>query len=667
MTNHKVIFAKVILPLRFEGEVSYIVPESIVEEVKPGSSVKVKFSGRDYIAIVEEVTSEKPNYKGRILEIESIIEKPLLSSQVIELWRWIADYYMCTTGEVYRAAFPSASFNQTVKRVKKRTQTTEKERELPNELSDKQKNACSKIIEQLSAGVTTLLKGVTGSGKTEIYISLAEEVLNSGRNVLYMLPEIALSRQLSHRLEKIFRDKLLVYHSGQTASERRSVFEKIMEGSGPYIVLGLRSAVFLPFSSLGLVIIDEEHDSSYKQNEPSPRYNGHDTALVLAKLFNAGVVMGSATPSLESLYNALSGRYTLVELNEKYYSDHSPRVEIIDTIREEKRGQMDGIFSRKTISAIENCINSGEQVLIFRNRRSYSPFVQCIYCGHIPMCTSCNVSVSYHKSKGLLSCHYCGQSIRFNTICTKCGKPGLKERGSGTEMVEEQIAKLLPKARIARFDAETTQSRGEQKRIIKEFAKGELDILVGTQMLSKGFDFSKLNLIVIIHADSMFSTEDFRAGERALQMLTQLAGRGGRRDKEASVIIQTAQPENNIYRMFIEGNDDFGTELSERKEFGYPPFVRLIKIIIKNKNIRELHNFAAKYTDYLNTADSIRFTGPFAPPVDIVRGEHILNFLIKLPRTKDVRSVKRALYDHTVKMVKNEGHGLKLWFDVDPY
>ncbi|HCV16044.1 MAG TPA: primosomal protein N', partial [Rikenellaceae bacterium] len=621
----------------------------------------------DYTAIVEEITSDNPNYKGRILEIESIVEKPPLSQNVIALWRWMADYYMCTTGEVYRAAFPTASFSQTVKRVKKRAASADKEPELPNELSDKQKSAYNKITGQLSAGVTTLLKGVTGSGKTEIYITLAEEVLRSGRNVLYMLPEIALSRQLSHRLEKIFREQLLVYHSGQTASERRSVFEKIMEGSGPYIVLGLRSAVFLPFNSLGLVIIDEEHDSSYKQNEPSPRYNGHDTALVLAKLFNAGVVMGSATPSLESLYNTISGRYSLVELNEKYYSDHSPRVEIIDTIREEKRGQMEGIFSRKTISAIEDCIKNGEQVLIFRNRRSYSPFVQCIYCGHIPMCASCNVSVSYHKSKGVLTCHYCGQSIRFNTICTKCGKPGLKERGSGTEMAEEQIANLLPEARIARFDAETTQSRSEQKRIIREFANGELDILVGTQMLSKGFDFSKLNLIVIIHADSMFSAEDFRAGERALQMLTQLAGRGGRRDKEASVIIQTAQPDNNIYRMFIEGNDDFGTELSERKEFGYPPYVRLIKVIVKNKSIAELNKFATKYTDYLNTADSIHFTGPFAPPVDIVRGEHILNFLIKLPRSKDVRSVKRALYDHTVKMVKNEGHGLKLWFDVDPY
>ena len=667
MTYQKGLYAKVILPLRFEGEVSYIIPDSIADSAKPGSFAKVKFSGRDYTAVVEEVTSKQPDYKGKIFEVESIIEKPPLSTNIIELWRWIAEYYMCTIGEVYRAAFPFASFNQTVKRVKKRVQPSERDRELPNELSETQKNAYDIITEHLSAGVTSLLKGVTGSGKTEIYINLAEEVLNSGRNVLYMLPEIALSRQLSHRLEKIFGDKLLIYHSGQTAAERRFVFEKIMEGSGPYIVLGLRSAVFLPFNSLGLVIIDEEHDSSYKQNEPSPRYNGHNTALILAKLFNAGVVMGSATPSLESLYNALSGRYALVELNEKFYSDHTPKVEIIDTIREEKRGQMEGIFSRKTLSAIEKCIDNGDQVLIFRNRRSYSPFVQCIYCGHIPMCTTCNVSVSYHKSKGILSCHYCGQSIRFNTICTKCGKPGLKERGSGTEMAEEQISKLLPEARIARFDAETTQSRSEQKRIIKEFANGELDILVGTQMLSKGFDFSKLTLIVIIHADSMFSAEDFRAGERALQMLTQLAGRGGRRDKEASVIIQTAQPKHNIYRMFIEGNDDFGTELSERKEFGYPPFVRLIKIIVKNKNVRELHNFAAKYADYLRTADSVCFTGPFAPPVDIVRGEHIVNFLIKLPRTKDVRYVKRALYDNTIKMVKNEGRGLKLWFDVDPY
>lgn len=664
--GNKEIFARVILPLRFDGEISYSVPSEISDKVFTGSFVNVKFAGKSYTAVVDAVETTPPSYKGKILDIESLAGIKPVPVAIVELWRWIADYYMCSIGEVYRAALPPPLVKGKSKRARKAS-AGEIENEQPNILSDTQKEAESVILDQISKGIPVLLKGVTGSGKTEIYISLAAKMLQNGNNVLYMLPEIALSRQLSHRLEKIFGEKLLVYHSGQTSAERKSVHEKIHEGAGPYIVLGLRSSVFLPFSSLGLVIIDEEHDWSYKQNEPAPRYNGRDTALMLAKLLNAGVVLGSATPSLESIYNTATGRFSLTELKEKFFLDHKPVIEIIDTIREGKRGKMQGIFSSAALESVENCIKNGQQVLIFRNRRSYSPLVQCIYCGEIPKCENCNVSLSYHKSKGVLLCHYCGKGIRFNTICTKCGKPGLKERGSGTEMAEEQIANLMPGVKIARFDAETTQSRSEQKRIIREFSKGEIDIIVGTQMLSKGFDFGNLNLILILNADSMFAAEDFRAGERGMQMLIQLAGRGGRRDTPAKVIIQTAQPEHNIIKMFERGEEDCITELSERKEFGYPPFTRLIRVIVKHRDSKILGVFAERFAGYLKSSDTLGFTGPFPPPVDFVRGEHILHFFVKLPRSKDIQIVKKAMYEKAVELVKREGGGIKLWFDVDPY
>lgn len=664
MTTAKSMFARVILPLRFEKDISYKVPDSLAEKVVEGCFAKVKFSGKEYICVIEHLSDKAPDYSGTLMEIESLIEGPSVSAVSLKLWRWIADYYMCTIGEVYKAAVPSGVFNR-IKRREKKSISAAASNGSEQILNSAQKEAYTKIAEYLSAGSPVLLKGVTGSGKTEIYITLAEEAISKGMNVLFMLPEIAVSRQLSHRLEKRFGEKMLIYHSGQTSSDKTAVFEKISKGDDTYLVLGLRSSVFLPFKSLGLVIIDEEHDHSYKQNEPSPRYNGHDTAIMLAKLHGAGIVMGSATPSLESIYNAYSGRFALVELNEKYHSDHTPDIEILDTIRAGKRGEMEGIFSKRVISEIERTLLAGEQALIFRNRRSYSPFVQCTYCGHIPKCSHCNVSVSYHKSREALTCHWCGYSVKFNVICTECGKPGLKERGSGTEMAEEQITKLFPQARVARFDAETASKKTEQKRIIKEFAKGEKDILIGTQMLSKGFDFEKLTLIVVLQADSMLSNEDFRAGERASQMLTQLAGRGGRRDKKATVLIQTAQPKNRVFKFF--NSDDFSQELSERKEFGYPPFTRIIKVILKHKQRSSLNNFAARYEEFLKNSEFGEFTGPFAPPVDLVRGEYIINFMIKFKKSGDLKTIKRSLYDNTLLLVKREGGSLKLWFDVDPY
>ncbi|MDP3437076.1 MAG: primosomal protein N', partial [Bacteroidales bacterium] len=591
MVSKSITFAHVILPLRITMDVTYIVPEPLIKTLRTGSFVRVPFSGSIYIAVVDSLTNEPPPFKGEIKEIESV--EPIFgaSKNEIEFWKWIAEYYMCTVGEVFKAAFPEPLTKTTLLK-RKRVIRSATVVEAPSELSPAQQEALIQIEKNIKTKMPTLLKGVTGSGKTEIYIQLAHKAHSRGENVLIMVPEIALSRQLSERLENIFGDDLLVYHSKQSSAVRRDIYSRVKEGSNPYIILGLRSSVFLPFEKLGIIIVDEEHDASYKQSEPAPRYNGRDSALILSKIHSAGVVLGSATPSLESIYNSHSGRYSLVELNEKFYGDHIPSVTIIDTIREQKRGKMEGLFSQTVLDEIKDRLSKGEQTLIFRNRRSYSPLVQCIYCGDIPHCLHCNVSLSYHKNRGALSCHYCDYSKRFTTICTKCGRPGLKERGCGTEMIEEQIRGYFPQARVARFDAETTARKSQEAKILREFVNGETDILIGTQMVSKGFDFEKLTLIVLVQADSMFAVEDFRSSERAMQMLVQLAGRGGRRYNKGQIIVQTAQPQNIIYQQFEQSNSNIAAELEQRGEFEYPPFTRLIKIVIKGGKLNSVDNFA---------------------------------------------------------------------------
>ncbi len=663
-TKHK-LFASVILPLRISIEVTYVVPHDSEERVRVGSFVRVTFSGRDYFAVVRSLSSKIPEFSGEIKELEVLDELQPLSKREMDLWNWIAEYYMCTPGEVFKAAFPGP-LNKRVRNQRKKGELSSVSLQRSANLTTNQESVYNHTIEAFKDGLPVLIKGVTGSGKTEIYMKLSIETIQKGGNVLFMVPEIAVSRQLEQRLEKVFGERLMVYHSGQTPAVRREVYGKVKSGINGYIVLGLRSSVFLPFTRLDLVIIDEEHDSSYKQSEPAPRYSGRDSALMLAKLHGAGVVLGSATPSLESIYNAHKGRFRMIELNEKFYTGEKLQIDIIDTIREEKRGKMTGLFSSSVTDAIKERILRGEQSLIFRNRRSYSPMVQCIYCGDIPFCRNCNVSLSYHKSRGNLSCHYCDYSVRFNTICTKCGKPGLKERGCGTEMIEEQLKSIFPDASISRFDAETTVRITEQIRILKEFADGKTDIMVGTQMISKGFDFEKLTLIVLIQADSMFTGEDFRSGERAIQMLTQLAGRGGRRSNGCRIMIQTSRPENPIYKSFVKQENHLEAELEERGEFRYPPFTRLIKLTIKGRERQRTESIALILKEHLLNSGINNFTGPIPPAVERQRGEYLLNFWIKLPRSSGSGRLKQLLSSSVEELINKRGKGVKVLFDVDP-
>ncbi len=665
MAGDNLKYAEVILPLKLKMGVSYAIPETLEAEVIIGSRVRVEMSGREYVAVVRKVSYNCGEYKGKIKEITGIEPVPAITEKEFEFWDWMASYYMCTIGEVYRAAFTSAIIEQEHKKPRSRVSKAKDGAEF-SKLSIAQEKAFDEIRLSFSKGVPALLEGITGSGKTEIYIRLAKEEIDKGRSVLYMVPEIALSRQLSERLSAVFGDRLLIFHSKQSPSERFRTHKALREsGEGRgYIVLGLRSSVFLPFRELGLIIIDEEHDSSYKQADPAPRYNGRDCAMVLGKIHSAPVVLGSATPSLESQFNVASGRYSGILLKERFYGADTPEIFILDTIRESKRGKMNGLFSEQLIKEIEKTLLKGEQVLIFRNRRSYSPLVQCTNCGHIPLCTHCNVPLNYHKGKGVLLCHYCDFRIRYTPTCPACMEATLEDKGSGTEKIEEKIKEIFPFSTVARFDAEVTGSKREESRILKEYSAGKIDILVGTQMISKGFDFENLSLVALIQADSMLALDDFRANERAFQLLTQLSGRTGRKHVRGKIIIQTAQPNHPVYKLFEAGSDTVYNQLSERKEFDYPPYVRMIKITLKDRNRERLGDYATQLGDILGSIRSIECSGPFAPMADKIRGEFLLVFWLKFSRNSS-GAIKMGLKDLLASFECGKS-SLTVATDVDP-
>ena len=536
--------------------------------------------------------------------------------------------------------------------------------------------AQKKALEEISAAFEqykpVLLDGVTGSGKTEVYIKLAQDTIAKGRNVLFMVPEIALSRQLEYRLEKHFGDRMMIFHSGESSASRRDTTEHIRRTHG-YIILGTRSSLFLPHHDLGLIIIDEEHDSSYKQDSPAPRYNGRDTALMLASIHEGcRIILGSATPSLEEQYNCQVGRHCLVKLKERYHGSEDSEVEIIDTRAERRKNGMVGNFSRKLIERIERTLSAGEQVLILRSRRAWSPVTQCEQCGDIPKCPHCNVSLSLHND-GSLRCHYCGYRGQGTGKCDKCGGT-MKPLGAGTQKIEEEAAALFPNARIARLDSDTAQNRSFEKSTIKDFSEGKIDILIGTQMVSKGFDFSNLSLVAVIAADSLLGMQDFRADERAHQLLQQLRGRSGRRARRGTFVIQTANAEHPVYKSIAEKEEDFGTSLlNERKDFSFPPYTRIIEIsvrdIFEDRAERMSHALANAIRSGRPAPDGLLndpVTGPYAPAVDRIADQHIRNIRISLKKNRQLSSEKaalKAMISRFEKSMKYDGH---IIINVDP-
>ena len=745
-------YIQVILPLRLEWEPFYRTEDN---DVTVGDRARVCFAGREYIGVVSAVDAKPEIAPDKIMQITAL-EKGMerILPEEIELWRQVADYYLCTVGEVYKAAYPAIkvnleearaaalakagerrqrlllSMNTKVEKIRERlakkqalveksnpgtkTFQTHKDgleriqKELQNALdavftfenghndavkaeelqttvnivlSEAQEKAYGEIVSAFAEHKPVLLHGITGSGKTQIYIKLAQETLTRGLGVLYLVPEIALSRQLQDRLSEHFGERLLVFHSGESAVSRRNTAEAIRMSSSGYIVLGTRSSLFLPHHDLGLIIVDEEHDNSYKQDSPAPRYNGRDTALMLSTIHGSSIILGSATPSFEESYNCLTGRHKMIRLTERYHGAEDAEVQIIDTRAERRKRGMEGSFSRKLIEAVRQTLAQGQQVMLLRSRRAWAPALQCESCGEIVKCPHCNVSLTLHKNSSgeFMACHYCGYKAAYSGTCIKCSGT-LKGLGSGTQKIEEEAAALFPSARIARLDSDTYADKKQESAIIKDFETGRTDILIGTQMLAKGFDFSNLSLVAVIAADTLLGMQDFRADEKALQLLEQFRGRCGRRESKGLFIIQTSQPEHPVYsklNMAEASGNALQEMLQERHDFNFPPFSRIIEITFRDKYEDRAQRMASRLarslSEHFNAVSARRtaleaspVTGPYAPVIDKIADEYIRTIRISLKKDQNLRLHKSALRRMIGTFEKTEKYTGHISMDVDP-
>ncbi len=514
------------------------------------------------------------------------------------------------------------------------------------QLSEAQSKAYSEIIESFNTKEVSLLHGITSSGKTEIYTKLIEDYLVQGKQVLYLLPEIALTTQLVSRLTQHFGNEVAVFHSKYSNNERIEVWNQVLEKSGKAkIVIGARSALFLPYSNLGLIIIDEEHEPTFKQQDPAPRYHARDAAIVLAQAQKAKVLLGSATPSIETYFNAQSGKFGLISIKERFGKAPLPEVELVDLKESYFKKRMKGHFSMTLIEAIAEALSVGEQVILFQNRRGFSPVLECITCGHIPQCTSCNVSLTYHKFKNQLRCHYCGYSIAKPTNCHACSSVDITAKGFGTEQIELELAELFPTKNIKRMDQDTTRGKYSFEKLIDSFKNREIDILVGTQMLAKGLDFDNVTLVGIMNADTMLYHPDFRAFERSFQMMTQVSGRAGRADKKGKVIIQTYNVNHNIIQQVT--HNDFGSmykeQLYERLIYKYPPYFRLVKLTLKHKDFEKLKEGSMWLYQVLSQNLQIPVLGPEEPGINRIRNEYIRTIMVKIPQDGALVTTKKTI------------------------
>ena len=710
------LYADIVLPL-YQPTYTFEVVEGC--GILVGDAVAVQFGAKAvYTGIVWRIHDKRPDAKRIKTISQRLYEQPLLTPDQMRFWEWIADYYMCTLGEVMRVALPAlikpkgadeeafereqfrprtegfAKLTEEITAVQKAkmerrapkqyeliTRLEERgelrraecdpaaltalrkkgfveivEREIDHSsmatdfatlptLSEKQQEA----LEQISTGFdqvqTVLLRGVTGSGKTEIYMHLISSVLKAGGDVLYLVPEIAMTSQLLERVKRVFGERVTPYHSKITNLRRSEIYRRLRRSEGGEVVLGTRSALFLPLKRLQLVIVDEEHDSSYKQTEPAPRYQGRDAAIMLAHLYGAKVVLGSATPSIESYVRAATGKYREVVLSERYGGAQLPDVIISDTIRAAKRGERKSHFNKILLDKIEERLERGEQILLLQNRRGVSPFVSCGECGWTARCPHCNVTLTLHGGNKLV-CHYCGHSIPMPLRCPACQTAEVALMGFGTEKIEQEIAALFPAARIARLDRDTMTSESACNRIVEAFERGETDILVGTQIITKGFDFSRVTLVGVLNADNLLNAPDYRAAERAFQTIMQFAGRGGRGAARGEVVIQTAEPDHPVLQQVLRGDyDSMAREQSaERQAFFYPPYSRLVGITMRYSDATTLHRAAAELAERLRQRFSRRVLGPTIPPVDRIRGEHIIEIMLKIESGASFARARKILH-----------------------
>ena len=818
------MIAEIILPLPIYGTFSYLIPPEMETEIQIGSRVMVQFGRKKYYTgIVERIHRETPPYE--VKPLMAILDgSPAVRYPQLRFWNWISEYYLCTVGDVYKAAIPSGLkpesetfvtlnedygtpegekltereamvmmlleekkklrlsdidrelklkntpavinrllvkrlvsidekivekyrakketvieltiergdqdalheffektrrsvqqekalicyldmshwvqpgaevkevtrkelleasrispgllrsmidkgiFRQKVKQINRYNPTGVKTCDI-SPLSPVQSEALKAIESKFRDSQTVLLHGVTGSGKTEIYMHLISEMLKAGRQILYLVPEISLTTQLTDRLRRMLGDRLLVYHSKFSDSERVDIWKKMLNTNEPLVILGARSSVFLPFSSLGLVIVDEEHESSFKQFDPAPRYNARDASIMLAGMHGAKVLLGSATPSIETYYKALTGKYGLVSLNERYSGTELPEVEIVDMKEQRKKKLNSGVLSAPLKSALRKTLGEGHQSILFQNRRGFAPVVVCRECGWTPKCENCDVSLVYHKSSNLLKCHYCGFTRTLPTLCPACVQNSVETFGYGTERIAEEVHHQFPDARVSRMDLDTTRNKESHQELIEEFARHETDILVGTQMVSKGLDFEDVRMAGVINADTLLNFPDFRSNERAFNMLEQVAGRAGRRNHKGTVLIQTTDPENQVLD-FVTKHDYRGfydLEIKEREKYSYPPFTKVINIYLRNKDASAVDRAAVVYATRLRSIFGNRVLGPEKPFVSRIALWYIQSIMLKVEAgasMKKVKDILRQLYESCAQLpdIKTSN----IYYDVDP-
>lgn len=819
-------YAEVLLPLPLTGFFTYKVPDMMAEAIRPGCRVVVPF-GRTkfYTGIVAGLTPRRPE-GFETKEISQLLDsEPIVRHPQMKFWEWIADYYLCSQGEVFRAAVPAGlklesetvvevnpDFEEdpgdrlgerdllvmnAVRRVPKKATLAAVAREtgfrntsaivarlverdalmvsenlveryktrkiemvemaiergdsaalhaafdsvkgapkqekalltlielsgfmrqgsdlcevtradlldrsgvtspiiiaLENkgivrrrkkevsrfaqvskatmpmpELTDAQREARDAIIKSWGEKDITLLHGVTSSGKTEVYISLIDRMLRSGRQVLYLVPEIALTTQLTTRLQRVFGPKVIIYHSRFSDSERVELWRRLLTTHEPLVVLGARSALFMPFASLGLIIVDEEHESSFKQQDPAPRYNARDAAMVLAGMHGAKTLLGSATPAVDTYYKALTGRFGLVSLTERYGGSELPRVEIVDMAKARKKREVSGAFSLQLRRLINDAASADRQTILFLNRRGFAPMARCKMCGYVPKCENCDVSLTYHHGIDRLVCHYCGTPYDLPRVCPACREPGLEIIGYGTERIEEEIAASFPDIPVARLDRDTTRNKDDYERIIDEFSAGKDKMLVGTQMVTKGLDFGRVSVVGVINADATINQPDFRSAERAFNMLEQVAGRAGRRGDDGVVAIQTYTPSHPLFG-FLVSHDYVGFydhEIEERRLYNYPPFTRIINIYLKHREQGRLHVLAGAYGRRLRELFGNRVFGPEEPHVARIKQLHIMRIMIKIETEASMKKVKHILRETYLEMDAARAlNGAQVYYDVDP-
>lgn len=815
-------FIDVILPIPLEKRFTYSITQAESEFLTIGMRVSIPFGKtKIYTGIVAAIHQTAPViYEAK--EIHQILdEQPLVTLKQLQLWQWIAKYYMCTEGEVMRAALPNAFLlesetiisknnalelnendlkddeyliyealqHQSSLKIQDISNILDKKNVLPvvkrlvekeaiilnEEIYDKYKpkyvryvkltdaynsqEALNQLLEALSSRAkkqrdvvltlfsisaktkkpvkvtdlitesqassatvkalidkniledyhiqtdrvlyegeenedskslnqyqtealqqiqtsfqsqnVVLLHGITSSGKTEVYVKLIETCLAKGQQVLYLLPEIALTTQLVTRLQNYFGEQVAVFHSKYSAHERVEVYNQVLNNSAKAkIILGARSSIFLPFNDLGLIIVDEEHESSFKQFDPAPRYHARDVAVVLASIFKAKTLLGSATPSIESYHNAQENKYGLVEINRRYNNVQLPDIELVDIKDKQKRKKMKGHFSDRLIEEMTEAIADGHQIILFQNRRGYSPIVECNTCGHSPQCPNCDVSLTYHQYRKQLRCHYCGYNSAMQLKCMACGTPGLDTKGFGTEQIESEVKLLFPDLKVGRMDLDTTRGKFGYEKIITAFEQQEIDVLVGTQMLTKGLDFRNVKLVGIMNADNMLNFPDFRAHERSFQLMLQVSGRAGRTQKQGKVLIQTYNPYHKILQQ-VSTNDYIGMykeQLEERYNYKYPPFYRLIKITLKHRDYNKVDLAGDWLAKALTQLFKHNVLGPEFPPISRIRNQYHKNILIKIPQGQPLGKTKEAIKKvHTSFEAIANFKGVRVVINVDNY